>query len=179
MNTEYQRLRCFAQIIWRERHDAGLRRRELAPLGDLFSTMLSKAQQAGQLTGLERQRLEQEAKYRPEPAPKAPRAPKTRRERKAARMLYVAVYSTNRAFGGPEEGGWWYDCGYPVGRHTTFFNGHHARELVNTLNDACRADNEARGPYGQIGSVLCDYALEAMLTQHPPRPYPDVIPRYE
>jgi len=25
----------------------------------------------------------------------------------------VAVYICDRAYGGPEEGGWWYDCGVP------------------------------------------------------------------
>ena len=25
--------------------------------------------------------------------------------------FYIGVYLANRAFGGNEEGGWWYDCG--------------------------------------------------------------------
>lgn len=28
---------------------------------------------------------------------------------------YVNIYSVDRFFGGPEEGGWWYDAGEPVG----------------------------------------------------------------
>lgn len=26
-------------------------------------------------------------------------------------IYHVGVYLTDRAYGGPEEGGWWYDCG--------------------------------------------------------------------
>jgi hypothetical protein len=30
-------------------------------------------------------------------------------------MAYIlAIYETDRAYGGPEEGGWWYDCGQLV-----------------------------------------------------------------
>lgn len=28
--------------------------------------------------------------------------------------LYLNVYLANRAYGGPEEGGWWYDVGEPL-----------------------------------------------------------------
>ena len=27
---------------------------------------------------------------------------------------YVGIYETWQGYGGPEEGGWWYDCGRPV-----------------------------------------------------------------
>jgi len=27
---------------------------------------------------------------------------------------YINVYKTSRVYGGPEEGGWWYDAGHPV-----------------------------------------------------------------
>lgn len=29
--------------------------------------------------------------------------------------LYVNIYAAGRAYGGPEEGGWWYDVASPVG----------------------------------------------------------------
>jgi hypothetical protein len=28
-------------------------------------------------------------------------------------MFSVHLFVTDRAYGGREEGGWWYDCGYP------------------------------------------------------------------
>lgn len=28
--------------------------------------------------------------------------------------LFVNVYALDRLYGGPEEGGWWFDCGEPV-----------------------------------------------------------------
>jgi hypothetical protein len=29
-------------------------------------------------------------------------------------MIYLNVYDIGRVYGGPEEGGWWYDTGIPV-----------------------------------------------------------------
>lgn len=29
-------------------------------------------------------------------------------------VKYANAYLTDRLYGGPEEGGWWYDCGEPV-----------------------------------------------------------------
>ena len=29
-------------------------------------------------------------------------------------MKYVNAYAVSRAYGGPEEGGWWYDIGVPL-----------------------------------------------------------------
>lgn len=29
--------------------------------------------------------------------------------------LYVNIYAVGRSYGGPEEGGWWFDTGEPVG----------------------------------------------------------------
>lgn len=28
--------------------------------------------------------------------------------------VYLNTYEVHQAYGGPEEGGWWYDCGTPV-----------------------------------------------------------------
>ena len=32
----------------------------------------------------------------------------------AGRTLYASVYVRSMQYGGPEEGGWWYECGEPV-----------------------------------------------------------------
>ena len=38
-----------------------------------------------------------------------------------ARKFYtVAIYMEDRAYGGPEEGGWYYHAGYPVLTHCIF-----------------------------------------------------------
>ena len=29
-------------------------------------------------------------------------------------MYYVTVVEIDRVYGGPQEGGWWYDCAYPI-----------------------------------------------------------------
>ena len=96
----------------------------------------------------------------------------------------VGVYDVDRAFGGPEEGGWWYDVGYPVpnqkelGGGATFFNKEKAYAYSRMLNDALDRANKARGPYGDIGSVLCDGALRATVVRRL-EPFPRCRPHYE
>lgn len=34
--------------------------------------------------------------------------------RTSKQKLHVNVYEVDRCYGGPEEGGWYYDCGEPV-----------------------------------------------------------------
>ena len=43
-------------------------------------------------------------------------------------IWYVNEYETNRAYGGPEEGGWWYDYGIFMTCRGVFDNAKEARE---------------------------------------------------
>lgn len=49
----------------------------------------------------------------------------------------VAVYETDRAYGGPEEGGWWYDCGHMIDcwKIRGFDNIEEARKYQQELRD--------------------------------------------
>jgi hypothetical protein len=93
--------------------------------------------------------------------------------------LYVNAYETDQAFGGPEEGGWWYEYGIPTGEPAaTFFNEENAYAFCRRMNDLAHAINEAAGPYGDFNSVLCEGALAYRVEQHPAEPYPQERPYY-
>lgn len=103
----------------------------------------------------------------------------------------VAVYEVQRCYGGPEEGGWWYDRGIPVdvdcGLSQSDYKALPHCE-IHTDEDAawaaCRRMNEIldatinverRSKYSVIG----DTAFEAHVCAGLPKTFPDVRPTYE
>jgi len=70
----------------------------------------------------------------------------------------VAVLMEDRAFGGQEEGGWYYDYGYP-----------------NEIAPVIERLNEDRP---SISSVLSEGRYRAYVFGGKPRGYPDCIPHY-
>lgn len=92
----------------------------------------------------------------------------------------VCVYLVELAFGGPEEGGWWYEVGYPVGKQQFLF----ADE-----DDACAAANRLGdlldGPVGPnrgrrpMHSVASDGVYRAHVAFGQPVEFPEVTPHYE
>ena len=90
----------------------------------------------------------------------------------------VAVYLQDRAFGGPEEGGWWYDTGNHVRTMRVFGNESQAiaysyrlnEKLATTLNRGRRSISSilSTGRYG--AEVYDDFA---------PKHYPVTRPHYE
>lgn len=103
----------------------------------------------------------------------------------------VAIYLVDRAYGGPEEGGWYYDCGTRVDHAVdginpndllTVFKGEgaedEARSYCETLNLQLAATvNKGRRP---ISSVLSDGQYEARVCAgYPEHFFPAVIPHYE
>ena len=55
--------------------------------------------------------------------------------------FHLNEYLTNRAFGGPEEGGWWYDTGTFVACHGTYLpHGRRHIGMANTVNKHIRVD---------------------------------------
>jgi hypothetical protein len=55
-------------------------------------------------------------------------------------MIYITVYRVTREYGGPEEGGWWYDAGEVL-------------ESINMSNDEEDAEN-------QISVNVINYYIE-------------------
>ena len=95
----------------------------------------------------------------------------------------VAVYLQDRAYGGAEEGGWWYDTGTlsddPA--HivlTRFFKSEAAaRRYADKLNDKHSAAwNEGRN--SDVGSVLSEGKFWAEVTEGRPESYPSTQPMY-
>lgn len=96
---------------------------------------------------------------------------------------YVNIYVCDRAYGGPEEGGWWYDCGGPLPQEdcplpvSKAFTGkssfrNHLRKAV-AFADRC---NEGKP---DIGSVICDGVVQVFTEDCPPKMFPETIPHYE
>lgn len=88
-----------------------------------------------------------------------------------SRTVHVAVYSVERNYGGPEEGGWWWDSGEVVHRETCRFY-----DLEETLRRL-----QKQYPHtGKRSSVLGgeDYSID--WDDKPPAAYwPEQIPDYE
>ena len=93
----------------------------------------------------------------------------------------VAVYLEDRAFGGPEEGGWWYDTGELVRVTKSFASKDRARQYASRLNR--RLQSRAFGPNlgrREIGSVLSEGEYCARVERDTaPSHYPERRPRYE
>lgn len=107
----------------------------------------------------------------------------------AASVPYiVAVYDVNKCYGGPEEGGWWYDAGSKVRDIRTFTGDEDdAYAFANRLNDKLGRGvnqngtglNARLGKYSP-GSVACDGFLEARVYEGAaPEGFPDRRPHYE
>lgn len=95
-------------------------------------------------------------------------------------MYYINFYITNKVYGGPEEGGWWFDVGEPLEDplNKKFEKWNDARDYKNSkevqdrlleLNEGCH----------EPGSMLCDGWHEVFVDPEPPRAYPEKRPHYE
>lgn len=79
---------------------------------------------------------------------------------------YLNVYKVSRAYGGPEEGGWWYDAGYPVSSIRL-----RSCESVNKINElvayieSCQDDDGGK-------------EFSIVIEEHFATPYPKERPYY-
>ena len=90
----------------------------------------------------------------------------------------VAFYAIDRAWGGPEEGGWWYDCGEFVRLHALFRGEDRAAKAAMRANRLL--DIIQRGQR-RIDSVLYAggrFRACVFEGQAPPR-FPLTRPRYD
>lgn len=94
-------------------------------------------------------------------------------------MTYVvAVYLADRAYGGPEEGGWWFDTGELVRAVRRFKSEERAIAYCRRLNHLLDVTlNKGRRPKS---SVISEGVFEAQLSEgEPPTRYPTERPHYE
>jgi hypothetical protein len=88
---------------------------------------------------------------------------------------FVNVYLTDRAYGGPEEGGWWYDTAQAV--RSTQVLARDLTALVETENAWCADENRRRR--SDIGSVLSQGLYEVEIDDQPAVDRPTERPHYE
>jgi hypothetical protein len=106
----------------------------------------------------------------------------TRKQRQQTRKIKLTEYIVNREYGGPEEGGWWYDVGEPiVGTTETFYSRERASDRFRVRQDACDKFNKAHYPYMDLGSVLCTGSRRICFTYGGDAPdyFPKQRPHYE
>lgn len=99
---------------------------------------------------------------------------------RAQPFWHVHLYLTDRAYGGPEEGGWYYDCGMPEehAQNGLFMDEDSAVEAARVLNDTVAPVlNEGRN--ADTGSVLSEGCYRFFVGQGEAKPFPSVIPHYE
>ena len=93
----------------------------------------------------------------------------------ARRDFHLNEYLTDRAFGGGEEGGWWYDTGVFVKSHGTF----PTREAAFAARDGLDAWlAERREGLHDPSSVHCTGWPELLVEQRPGANFPARRPRY-
>ena len=95
---------------------------------------------------------------------------------KPAGPFHLNEYLSDRAFGGPEEGGWWYDIGTFVACHGT----HPTVDAATTARDAMApAIAERRQGLYPPDSVLCTGWPVLRIEPHAGADFPRTRPRYE
>jgi len=97
----------------------------------------------------------------------------------SARTRYiVAVYLCDQAYGGPEEGGWWYDVGTLARVLRVYPSATRAYAVCRRANDLLhRFVNQDRPEITNSNSEGRYYA--EVHEDHAPASYPDARPRYE
>jgi hypothetical protein len=86
-------------------------------------------------------------------------------------VSYVNVYAVGRIYGGPEEGGWWYDTGTVLKSVRCLTRGE-----ADRVADVLRADYPDTG---RSSSVLGGDDYRVWVEDNPGANYPTERPRYE
>ena len=91
----------------------------------------------------------------------------------APTLVYVNAYRITRHYGGPEEGGWWFDCGEPLGS-LPCTSQREARAQVDEMQ--AKFNHLAEG---DINSVLGGAEIRVYIEEEFARFYPETRPTYE
>jgi hypothetical protein len=96
----------------------------------------------------------------------------------------VAVFLCDHAYGGPEEGGWWYSCGEvvtPDGKDIPFPKWYDVEGLAMGCRDIMQAHLDKGINVGrrEISSVLSEGTYRAIICEGYPKHYPETRPHYE
>jgi hypothetical protein len=93
-------------------------------------------------------------------------------------MFSVHLFKLDRAFGGHEEGGWWFDYGEPEDHPLNKVFRTKAEALAYRDSIAGEADRMNEG-YPDIESVCCEGVFSFLINRGKAKPFPAVRPRYE
>lgn len=88
-------------------------------------------------------------------------------------LVYVNAYRITRHYGGQEEGGWWFDCGEPLGSLPCTSQ----RQAKSQVEDM-RAKFEHLAE-GDIDSVLGGTEVSVYIEEQFARVFPETRPTYE
>jgi hypothetical protein len=92
-------------------------------------------------------------------------------------MKYVNAYSVGRYYGGPEEGGWWYDAGTPLASvpFTADVTDERLEQEKTRLREEIGWETEGQGRYSVVGDDDFVVCVEDEFAQH----FPLQTPHYE
>lgn len=95
----------------------------------------------------------------------------------------VAFYEADRAYGGPEEGGWWYDCGTLLKVYRSVRDMDKAHELARRANRHLARQREYMLAQGQLPIYSVNYSGGHIVARvyggNAPEYYPEERPYYE
>ena len=97
---------------------------------------------------------------------------------KARTVFYISEYEVTREYGGPEEGGWWYDWRDYVRVICHSFSEDSAYALCRGMNRAERERAERDGEY-PLSSVLADSVRSFTVESEPGEEQSTSVPFYE
>ena len=89
--------------------------------------------------------------------------------------FHLNEYLTNRAWGGPEDGGWWYETGRFVRCHGTFATREAALAAREALSGPLAARREGRHP---PHDTRCTGWPEILVERRPGASFPAEPPQY-
>ena len=90
---------------------------------------------------------------------------------------YVNEYEVDRIYGGPEEGGWWYNTGKYIKCHGIFNSNMAAKRYRESLSKYIKDKNEYKHPPSSVLSVG-DWT-DIIIEEHEGKHFPERTPRYE
>lgn len=101
------------------------------------------------------------------------------------RRFVVAIHELDRIYGGPEEGGWWFDCGVParereLAKYCRVFRSEaKAKRYARRLREGVIARLNDQAPKS-LGSLTYDGGIFGAFVQkgEQPRHWPRFRPRY-
>ena len=98
------------------------------------------------------------------------------------KFSYINVYLADRAYGGPEEGGWYYDYGIPIesrrGLSPTDYTNPHSEYETELVFLTARYDRLNQGR-PEIHSVISEGRYVVVEEEEFARAYPYKCPHYE